>query len=635
MNKSIRRIFSVALSAAIFLCSMCLVSPQLEADALSAPMDSIIRLSGSSRIDTACAVADKVKVLTGSTNSVVLANGTNYADALAGVPFAVANKAPILLTSASASGTKLEDMNLKKIQSLGARTVYILGGTSAVSAAVESQLKGAGYTVTRIAGSNRYESAVRVSERLALKEKTVFIVSGENFPDALSAAPVAGMLGAAVLYCNSSGNLDAATVSYIRNAGIQTAYIIGGAYAINPAVETQLKGIGVSKVERIAGTSRYDTSYQVYMRFKAKFSANTVCFATGADFPDALAGSVYAALQKSPLFLLSYNTKNDEAFKYLNAYNLNKVTVFGGNYAVSQLTLGYLYDDNFDRSFEIGINGATGYALKTMTIAGTSAKIPAGGAFRIIAESGSNLTVKYNGVQGSIPSKYCLINLPDVLPGIIYKISNASGSVYRSGSYTLDGITGQNIYGISKQYNTRLQKNEYIVPVLFTAAKKIAAAEKAAFKDGSVLMIYDAFRPFSVTQKITGVFSKMVSAGKCGNLTKYGFNSSWFLATKLSTHNVGAAIDVTLADAVTGTERQMPTAMHELSTAAAKYQGSGSKTYTPTMNDNAKKLHGYFSAAGMDAIESEWWHFEVRSDYDAVKGSREISNNWYPTKLAE
>ena len=59
-----------------------------------------------------------------------------------------------------------------------------------------------------------------------------------------------------------------------------------------------------------------------------------ICAATGADFPDALAGGVYAAFYKAPLLLVS-GTLSKSQTDYLNAKNAGKVTVFGGTGAVS------------------------------------------------------------------------------------------------------------------------------------------------------------------------------------------------------------------------------------------------------------------------------------------------------------
>lgn len=73
-----------------------------------------------------------------------------------------------------------------------------------------------------------------------------------------------------------------------------------------------------------------------------------------------------------------------------------------------------------------------------------------------------------------------------------------------------------------------------------------------------------------------------------------------FLAKVTSTHNRGIALDLTLADAVTGEELAMQSDMHDLSWYSA----------TNLNNLNAKVLANYMTAAGMNGLSSEWWHFQ-------------------------
>ena len=84
---------------------------------------------------------------------------------------------------------------------------------------------------------------------------------------------------------------------------------------------------------------------------------------------------------------------------------------------------------------------------------------------------------------------------------------------------------------------------------------------------------------------------------------------------------------------VTGEEYAMPSAMHELSSAAACFTGPVTSnsatawkraTASASMTDGARRLQSYCTNAGMTPLASEWWHF---NDLDAQNKVRMTSGN--------
>ncbi|MDO8886205.1 cell wall-binding repeat-containing protein, partial [Candidatus Oleimmundimicrobium sp.] len=107
------------------------------------------RLSGATRVETAVAVSVKKYAATAAADNVVLARKDMFPDALAGGVLADAKIAPILLTSStSLDGAAKDEINRSLNGAAG--TVYILGGTGAISADVENAVKAldSDYTVT-------------------------------------------------------------------------------------------------------------------------------------------------------------------------------------------------------------------------------------------------------------------------------------------------------------------------------------------------------------------------------------------------------------------------------------------------------------------------------------------------------
>ncbi|CZR00962.1 peptidase m15b/m15c [Trichococcus flocculiformis] len=301
----------------------------------------------------------------------------------------------------------------------------------------------------------------------------------------------------------------------------------------------------------------------------------------------------------------------------------------------------------YEGDLELPVNGATGYAsvlmdLKATADAGseTISELEAGTAFEVLEEVGDWWYVRTATESGWVQHLYCFINLPDVVPSIIYDNTNTYASKFASSGKTIPGITGKALYD-GKAYNMRLGKVSDIVPVLYSMSKKIHLAQQAALEEGNTLVIYEGYRPFFAQKLTVDALTTLAAADPevMAGINTHPWDTNWFIATSISNHQMGYAIDVTLAKiteqqefvigdytatAVTGyTEYTMPTTIHELSMASATFTGpvkSSSPTawlqanLADTMNEAAILLQRYCTDAGLTPLASEWWHF---NDLDA------------------
>ena len=301
----------------------------------------------------------------------------------------------------------------------------------------------------------------------------------------------------------------------------------------------------------------------------------------------------------------------------------------------------------YEGDLELPVNGATGYAsvlmdLKATADAGseTISELEAGTAFEVLEEVGDWWYVRTATESGWVQHLYCFINLPDVVPSIIYDNTNTYASKFTSSGKTIPGITGEALYD-GKAYNMRLGKVSDIVPVLYSMSKKIHLAQQAALEEGNTLVIYEGYRPFFAQKLTVDALTTLAAADPevMAGINTHPWDTNWFIATSISNHQMGYAIDVTLAKiteqqefvigdytatAVTGyTEYTMPTTIHELSMASATFTGpvkSSSPTawlqanLADTMNEAAILLQRYCTDAGLTPLASEWWHF---NDLDA------------------
>ncbi|WDC84969.1 cell wall-binding repeat-containing protein [Caloramator sp. mosi_1] len=128
-----------------------------------------------------------------SADTVIIASGENYPDALCAAPLAKKFNAPILLVSKNSITNEV----LQEIQRIGAKNVFIVGGKDVVSDDVKSKIQSLNINVMRVSGKDRYETSYEVA-KLVNSDKVV-LASGEDFPDALSVAPIAARMGWPIL----------------------------------------------------------------------------------------------------------------------------------------------------------------------------------------------------------------------------------------------------------------------------------------------------------------------------------------------------------------------------------------------------------------------------------------------------
>lgn len=184
---------------------------------------------------------------------------------------------------------------------------------------------------SRFGGANRYDTAVLTSQNVWKgKADTVIIVGGLDFPDALSAAPLAKKYNAPVLL-SGKNELTANTLNEISRLGAKKAFIVGGLSIIPSKVESQLSAKGIS-CERIAGSNRYETSTKVAERIG---TSNGVVAAAGLSFADALAIAPIAAKLQMPILLTPKDSLSPYTATYIQKNNIPKTYVIGGTGVIS------------------------------------------------------------------------------------------------------------------------------------------------------------------------------------------------------------------------------------------------------------------------------------------------------------
>jgi putative cell wall-binding protein len=223
----------------------------------------------------------------GTADAVVLARSDSFADALSGTPLAAASNGPLLLTGSAALDPAAK-AEIQRVLPVG-QTVYLLGGSAALSPSIASALTLLGYVVVRFSGADRYATAIAVAEGIGFAD-SVFEADGTNFPDALSAGSAAVAAGG-VIVLTAGGHQSAATATFLANNPDLTRYAIGGpAAAADPSAT------------KFVGADRYATAVLVAQAFFS--TPDSVGLASGVSFPDALCGGSVVAMANGPILLV-------------------------------------------------------------------------------------------------------------------------------------------------------------------------------------------------------------------------------------------------------------------------------------------------------------------------------------------
>ncbi len=207
------------------------VSPQVE-ESLRSVVQEVERIGGKDRYETAQLIAER---LPNPGQQAIVANGEDFPDALAAGPYAARRGIPVLLVTKNGIPEPTRQA-LTKISSL-----YVVGGPNVVSDQTAEQLRQlVGMSVQRLAGEDRYGTAVELARYFEPPMQTVVVATGENFADALSGAALAARLDAPILLVRTAA-VPVSVSQLLRNVSVERYVILGGTVAVSGRVEADLK----------------------------------------------------------------------------------------------------------------------------------------------------------------------------------------------------------------------------------------------------------------------------------------------------------------------------------------------------------------------------------------------------------
>lgn len=303
-----------------------------------------LRLYGADRFDTAQAITRSMAV---TSDVAIVATARNFPDALSAAGLAGAYDAPLVLVDTNTVPFSAYDM----LRLLEPDRIIIVGGTAAVSSSVETELRTLAPSVRRLSGSTRYSTALAVAREIRSvvgHADEVFLARGDQFPDALAAAPQAFARKMPVLI-TPPGSLESGVAAFINESDVSLVTILGSTQAISSGVQSAVDALngGATDVVRLQGADRYATAANIAANGVRRgwVDFEWVGVATGTNFPDALAGGVCMGSYGGVLLLTLPTRLSSPTSDVLARYGpASHIAVLGGTQAVSNSVYSALGD---------------------------------------------------------------------------------------------------------------------------------------------------------------------------------------------------------------------------------------------------------------------------------------------------
>lgn len=294
------------------------------------------RLRGNNQYDTMQQVSAEGWA---SASAVILATGENFPDALSAAGAAGFEGAPVLITETS--GKKLSAQAAAELKRLAPKKIIAVGGKYAMpQEVVDAAMAAAGTTeYVRLKGSKASGTAAEINK--AYKDKwgdTAFLATSLNFPDALSAAPLAYSKHIPIFLVDDMDTVSEETVAAMKECGIKKVIPLGGKYCVSATAKATLSGLGFEVADALKGATAYETAKAIAEYGMAQgMTANKMGVACGQNFPDALTGA--ALCGKNNAVLVLADGKDSGTSLPIATANKDKIGygyVFGGKFAVPQ-----------------------------------------------------------------------------------------------------------------------------------------------------------------------------------------------------------------------------------------------------------------------------------------------------------
>lgn len=296
------------------------------------------RIGGPDRYSTAVEIS--IAYFKTSVHTVVLATGVNFADSLSGSALAAKLGSPMLLTPRD----ELPQVVRQEISRLKPSRAVVLGGKSALSAEIESQLTSLGISnIVRLAGADRYETSAKISQfgwpnPDDISSRVAFLASGEEYGPGLIGGAAAGRIGSPLLLTRVD-EFPYTIESEIKRLNIDEIRQVG--YGAGTGRVGWYTGLDFLNETGVSRTHFHQEDLPKLSAMVAEYTpsrglkAPEVLLVSSENFPDALAAGAVAAARSLPLLMTPKSCLSKAIFDQLSLYQTSRLVVVGLSAAIS------------------------------------------------------------------------------------------------------------------------------------------------------------------------------------------------------------------------------------------------------------------------------------------------------------
>ncbi|WP_226536244.1 cell wall-binding repeat-containing protein [Fictibacillus halophilus] len=216
--------------------------------------------------------------------------------------------------------------------------VLIVGGPGTVSTKIENEFRKY-FQVERVGGNDRISVSINVAQRVNANPSEIFLTYGLVFSDSLSIVPYATKANIPIVLQYGNG-LNTQVKQYLKShPSVKKVTIVSGTGVIPVSIEKELRSLGVTTVERVAGKDRFDTSLLIAKKYFPH--ATEVALSNGLVFADALSGSRFAYKKNMPIILVRNNSAIEATSQFVTGLDPRNIHLYGGPGTISDSIKNY------------------------------------------------------------------------------------------------------------------------------------------------------------------------------------------------------------------------------------------------------------------------------------------------------
>ena len=224
---------------------------------------------------------------------------------------------------------------------------------------VNKYLRKTSAPITELTGSDRYETAVKISkEGWKNGSDKVVIINGDVSIDGIISTPLATTYNAPILLVEKN-NVPNSVKSELKRLNPRDVIIIGDENAISKTTANQIKSTVNASQTRLKGSNRYETSLLIAKEIDKNHDVEKVYItnANGGEV-DALTIAAKAGQDKQPIILTDKNSITDNTYKWLKSEDLQNAYFIGGPQMISTNVINKVNDITKDNVTNNRVYGA-------------------------------------------------------------------------------------------------------------------------------------------------------------------------------------------------------------------------------------------------------------------------------------